>query len=120
MDFASPTTATFKKDLILAPLSLSIPDITYKTFKISDDCKAFAMGEKTYHTTDFTTITADTVPAWTSPVFSSDFKYAADINGVYSFSTAQYTKIAGITGTFKKNIKIWSTSTALVVFSWSD
>lgn len=69
--------------------------------------------------TQFATDTLPT-PAWANPVFSSDFKYVAGDAGLYAYTASSKTYARIVDTTFYTNKKVWSTSSAIVVFSWAD
>lgn len=96
------------------------------TFTVADLCKAIKINDAVYHLD--TTVTAqgatkyvlDGLPstAWINPVLSDDFSYVADNAGLYVYNptTRNYTSV--LNNTFYTKKKMWSTSEAIVVYSW--
>lgn len=114
----SSATATLVNEIISAGLITSSD--TSKQFEVADLCNAIKIDSSIYHFTAGTGYAPDTVPAWTSPVLSSDFSYVAAADGIYQYDSTgkSYSKIHSTTHyQFKK---IWKVDSKLVVFSWAD
>jgi len=98
------------------------------TYQVGKQCNSLSIGIVTYsYYSDLTPkFLADTPPAtaWVSPVFNSDFSYAAGNSGLYKKTFAASpdpSTWASVKSTsFLANKKVWSNTDVVVVFSWAD
>lgn len=114
------------EDLISSKFGLKITDAYFDNFYVADSCSAISVNGDVHRfvlpevTTDSSYSTQDTVPdpAWTNPAFNADFSYAVDAAGLYKYAEASTTYSKVGTSTFYSKYQIWTTSEAIVVFTW--